>query len=368
MKSDSTHRGSLRHRAAWLLAAATLLASCQPERPTTGPGSTQNYIATSAAITNAGEATPTDNTKVAYYVPNVLKHGTTAPVVVFLHGFQAGDPGLYIAHINHLWHQGYIVIFPMFNTTNAFTDLDQNVMVDRIVRNTNFALANIGAKAELDHVYVYGHSAGAAFGSVFQFNSGITPAGLVLAHPALDTGPVPVPGIVLVNFQAEAPYTTAPVVILTGDQDTIAPPSASVTLHGYLTGAASRIAWEGSHRQPRVPTDQHRPPPAAHDRQRRRHHGLALLLVGARSDARRRRHADVRHGELDEWDGREDAGGARQLSGLGSSQNLPKYPLILAGSRLRSVDCTRVRRTRALEQRIRSVPSRTVLVRERAVN
>ena len=119
MKSDSTHRGSLRHRAAWLLAAATLLASCQPERPTTGPGSTQNYIATSAAITNAGEATPTDNTKVAYYVPNVLKHGTTAPVVVFLHGFQAGDPGLYIAHINHLWHQGYIVIFPMFNTTNG---------------------------------------------------------------------------------------------------------------------------------------------------------------------------------------------------------------------------------------------------------
>lgn len=261
VKSEN-RTGSLRHRAAALLAAAAFLASCQPERPTTGPGSTQNYIATSAAITNAGEATATDNTKVAYYVPNVLKHGTTAPVVVFLHGFQAGDPGLYIAHINHLWHQGYIVVFPMYNTTNAFTDLDQNVMVDRLVRNTNFALANIGTKAELDHVYVYGHSAGAAFGSVFQLNSGITPVGVMLAHPALDTGPVPVPGIVLVNYQVEAAYTTAPVVILTGDQDTIAPPSASVTLHGYLTGAASRIVWEArtdNHEYPPINTDHLQP-------------------------------------------------------------------------------------------------------------
>ncbi len=262
MRSERIRRGSLRHRAAVLLVVTAFLASCQPERPTTGPGSTQNYIATSAAITNSGEATSTDNTKVAYYVPNVLKHGTTAPVVVFLHGFQAGDPGLYIAHINHLWHQGYIVVFPMYNTTNAFTDLDQNVMVDRLVRNTNFALANIGAKAELDHVYVYGHSAGAAFGSVFQLNSGITPAGVMLAHPALDTGPVPVPGIVLVDYQTEAAYTTAPVVILTGDQDTIAPPAASVTLHGYLTGAASRIVWEArtdDHEYPPINTDHLQP-------------------------------------------------------------------------------------------------------------
>lgn len=270
MKSDFMRRGSLRHRAAALLVAAAFLASCQPSRPTTGPGSTQNYIATSAQVTTSGAADANDNTKVTWYVPNVLKNGSSAPVVLFLHGFQAGDPALYIAHIQHLWHQGYIVVFPMYNTTNAFTDLDQNVMVDRIVRNANAAFAAIGAAAELDHLFVYGHSAGAAFGSVYQHNSGRAIAGAVLAHPALDSGPVPVSGIVLVDWANEAPSTTGPVVILTGDQDTLAPPAASVTLHGYLTGAPSKIVWEAL-------TDDHETPPIGTDH-------LQPLTIGGAAD------------------------------------------------------------------------------------
>ncbi len=245
-----------------VLAAALVATSCQPPRPTTGPGSTANYIATTAQVFTSGAASPTDNTKVTWYVPNVLQHGSSAPVVLFLHGFQAGDPALYIAHIQHLWHQGYVVVFPSYNTSNPFNDLDQNLMVDRIVRNSNTAFAALGATAELDNLYVYGHSAGAAFGSVYQLASGITPRGLVLAHPALDSGPVPVPGIILVDFAAEAPATTAPVAILTGDEDTLAPPAASVTLHGFLTGASSRVVWEArtdSQDSPPIHTDHLQP-------------------------------------------------------------------------------------------------------------
>lgn len=270
MKHRARSMSFVRQSTVLVLAAAVFLASCQPPRPTTGPGSTASYIATSAQVSTSGAASPTDNTKVTWYVPNVLKHGTSAPVVLFLHGFQAGDPALYIAHIQHLWHQGYIVVFPSYNTSNPFNDLDQNLMVDRIVRNANTAFTALGASAELDHLYVYGHSAGAAFGSVWQLNSGIAPVGLVLAHPALDSGPVPVPGIVLVDFAGEAPATTAPVVILTGDEDTLAPPSASVTLHGYLTGAPSRVVWEAR-------TDDQESPPIHTDH-------LQPLTIGGAAD------------------------------------------------------------------------------------
>ncbi len=228
-----------------LLVAAMFLAACQPPRPSTGPGSADHYIATSVEVFEQGQQTPTDSTKVTWFVPDVLAGGTSAPVVVYLHGFSAGLPALYRAHIDHLALQGNIVVFPAFNTSSLVNDLDQNVMVDRIVTNVDAALAGLGSLADTDQLYVYGHSAGAAFGSVWEANGGIVPRGLVLAHPSIDLSAIPVPvQVTPVDFAAEAPATTGPVVLLTGDDDTIAAPAEAVELHGYLTGAASREVWE----------------------------------------------------------------------------------------------------------------------------
>lgn len=237
----------MRHRnlAIVVLAATLVLAACQPPQPTTGPGSAEHYIATSVEVVERGEQTATDSTKVTWFVPDVLAGGTSAPVVVYLHGFSAGLPALYRGHIDHLALQGNIVIFPAYNTASLVNDLDQNVMVDRIIANVDAALAELGAVADTSQLFVYGHSAGAAFGSVWEANGGIAPRGLVLAHPSIDLSAVPVPvDITPVDFAAEAPATTGPVVLLTGDDDTIAAPGEAVELHGYLTGVPSRQVWE----------------------------------------------------------------------------------------------------------------------------
>jgi alpha-beta hydrolase superfamily lysophospholipase len=117
--------------------------------------------------------------------------------------------------------------------------------VDRIVANVAVALDALGPAADTSQLYVYGHSAGAAFGSVWEHNGGIAPRGIVLAHPSIDLASIPVPvAVTPVDWAAEAPSTTAPVVVLTGDADTIAAPAESVELFGYLTGARSRVVWQ----------------------------------------------------------------------------------------------------------------------------
>lgn len=47
-----------------------------------------------------------------YYLPDQLKYGSQAQVVVFLHGFVALISNLYQTHIEHVVKQGNIVIFP----------------------------------------------------------------------------------------------------------------------------------------------------------------------------------------------------------------------------------------------------------------
>ena len=225
--------------------AAFMVAACQPLRPSVGPGSTEHHIATTIQVFEQGEQTATGSTKVTWFVPDVLAHGDSAPVVVYLHGFSAGVPGLYRGHIDHLVRQGNIVVFPAYNTTSLANDLDQNVMVDRIVANVDTALGALGTAADTSQLYVYGHSAGAAFGSVWEHNGGIAPKGIVLAHPSIDLSSIPVPvEVTPVDWAAEVPSTTAPVVVLTGDADTIAAPAEAVELFGYLTGAAVRVVWE----------------------------------------------------------------------------------------------------------------------------
>ena len=232
-------------RSLLLAAAVAVVVACQPLRPTTGPGSTESYIAADVAVLEEGEQTPEDSTKVTWFVPDTLSGGDSAPVVVYLHGFAAGVPGLYRGHIDHLVRQGNIVIFPSYNTSNLLNDLDQNVMVDRIVANVAVALDVLGSAADRSELYVYGHSAGAAFGSVWEHNGGIAPQGIVLANPSIDLDSIPIPVTVTpVDWAAEAPSTTSPVVVLTGDADTIAAPAESVELFGYLTGAESRVVWQ----------------------------------------------------------------------------------------------------------------------------
>ena len=83
-----------------------------PERPETGYGSSQGYIASSYSTYETGSANTGDLTW--YFVPDTLRYGQQSSVVVFLHGFAALYPSFYESHLEHLLRQGHIVIFPQF--------------------------------------------------------------------------------------------------------------------------------------------------------------------------------------------------------------------------------------------------------------
>ena len=227
---------------------AIVLAACQPPRPTTGPGSTERYIATSATTTDVGDGNA--GTRVYTFVPNVLKGGAKAPVVVLLHGFELLAPDIYQGLIDHLTKQGIIVIFPAYNKGGfgLLDDSDQNAMQARAIASTTRALDALGTKADRSKVFLFGHSLGGLVAATWTGRGGPAPAGIVLANPSLSAGAgipdfVPVT-VTPIPWASLAPATTAPTVILTGDKDTIAAPSEATTLSTALTGAASRHVYE----------------------------------------------------------------------------------------------------------------------------
>lgn len=233
-----------------VLAAALIVAACQPARQTTGPGSTAGYIATSATETQVGDGTA--GTRVYTFVPNKLKGGTKAPVVVLIHGFQLVAPEIYQGLVDHLTRQGNIVVFPAFNKGGfgITNDTDQNQMLARAVASTNGAIAALGSKADLSKVYLFGHSLGGLIAASWTSAGGVAPAGIVLANPST-AGAAGIPdflsGIVTVTpipWQTKVPATTAPTVILTGDKDTIAPPAESIGIYDKLTAASQRSVYQ----------------------------------------------------------------------------------------------------------------------------
>jgi pimeloyl-ACP methyl ester carboxylesterase len=232
------------------LVAAGALSACQPARPTTGPGSKAGYIATTATRTDTGSGTA--GTRVYTFVPNVLRGGTKAPVVVVLHGFELLAPDIYQGLIDHLNRQGNIVVFPAYNKGGfgIIGDTDQNAMLDRAIASTRSAITALGAKADTSKVYLFGHSLGGLIASTWTGRGGIAPKGIVLANPSTDSGagiPDFVKGLVTVTpiaYQPLVPLTTAPVVILTGSADTIATPAQSTALYDRFTGAAARSVHE----------------------------------------------------------------------------------------------------------------------------
>ena len=241
----------MRHRTllvAVTVIAALVISACQPPRPDSGPGSTAGYIATTSTETDVGSGSA--GTRVYTYVPDVLANGTSAPVVVVLHGFQLLAPDIYGGLIEHLNRQGIIVVFPAYNQGGfgILGDTDQNAMDARAIASANGAIDALGATADRSQVFLFGHSLGGLVASSWTALGGAAPAGLVLANPSTSAG-TGIPDFVPVTvtplpWQALAPSTTAPTVILTGDEDDIAPPSESIALHDAMAAAASRGVWE----------------------------------------------------------------------------------------------------------------------------
>jgi hypothetical protein len=221
-----------------------------PGQPSSGPGSPAGYICDSYALTQSGRIW--DGTLATTFVPTRLKNGNKAPVVVFLHGFLMVAPKIYKDLIDHLVYQGNIVVCAEANVGSPLklmSDTDQNVMMARAVGNAGKGLAMAGAKADMDNLYIIGHSLGGLLSLCWMGSGGPRPRAIVLMNPNTDPSsgmPGFVSGLVKItriDWKARAAAVDVPAVILTGDQDTIAPPSQSCEIYDALVSAPSRAVY-----------------------------------------------------------------------------------------------------------------------------
>lgn len=227
-----------------------------PGLPASGYGSPEFHITDTYTEYRFGSASVGDQTW--YYVPTQLKYGDSAPVVVFLHGFAVLYPSLYRTHIDHLVAQGNIVIFPQFQKATLlgfFAEAgmgqaaDQNLWALRAVESVNVALELLGDQADRNELYLYGHSLGGLIALAWQAHGGIEPTAMVLSHPQVNSQEGIPPfvkaflTIVEIPWRDYAPSITAPVVILNGNEDRIAPLSQSEDILSLLQAAPSKALY-----------------------------------------------------------------------------------------------------------------------------
>ncbi len=220
-----------------------------PGQAASGFGSPENYITSGYSLTTFGSVL--DGSYCYTYEPDQLKNGSSAPVVLFLHGMILLAPEIYQDHITHLCQQGYIVIFPQFQQSilTLMFDMDQRVYLDRAVEAANKALARLGSKVEMDNLVLYGHSLGGLLALSWSDEADAPAArNIVLANPSVDMTaamPVEIPGmdwlmglfIDMIDYEAKAAVTTAPVTLLTGNDDSIAPDWTVVDAYNALVNS-----------------------------------------------------------------------------------------------------------------------------------
>lgn len=238
---------------ALLAGVAAAAGPTQPGQPTSGPGGSGGYIASSVTRYETGSGSA--GTRVWWFVPNRLRNGSSAPVVVYLHGFMLLAPDIYLGHINHLARQGYIVIYPQFNKggiLGLLSDTDQRQMLRRAIDATNVALTALGSKADRSQLHLFGHSLGGLMAGTWEGAGGPRPVSVTVANPSLNAGasiPSFVRGLISItpiDHASLAPANRARTVILTGDADTIASPSEALQFRAEMINAPSRPVFQAT--------------------------------------------------------------------------------------------------------------------------
>ena len=207
-----------------------------------------------------------ENTECWYYVPSVLKNGVDAPVVVFLHGGMFSYPDVYLAHVEHLLSQGYIVIFPRYlkqDPLNVYRDLirdaDQKKYLDRAVAAVNQALSELESVADLDNITIYGHSTGGLLALAWP-NQQWQPKNMLLANTNIDAKAA-MPGFVTsmislkpLPWRKSAGTINYPVVLLCGDEDAIGSCLGSALIYHALRKSPEKAIYQ-------LHSDRHGSPP-----------------------------------------------------------------------------------------------------------
>lgn len=127
----------------------------QPTQPSSGPGGSE-YQYGNVNVTNYGEG----ENQYWIFEPNSPKP-SSAPVIVFLHGWGATTPTFYRAWINHLVREGNIVIYPRYQQdlstpSDNFTPNSIKAVKDAII----VLQSGNHVRPQLDKFALVGHSVG----------------------------------------------------------------------------------------------------------------------------------------------------------------------------------------------------------------
>lgn len=231
-----------------------------PENSTnTSKAVTVNYISPGYKKVTLGNFFDASSGKRCWvFVPHILNKITKATTVLFLHGWLMMAPEIYLAHIEHLVKQGYIVIYPQFDKAYIWgiaTDFDQGEKLKNAIYGINRGIEYLGSKIDMNDIVVYGHSVGGLLTlTLLSGQDGLkvpfTPKALVMANPqvnpmATDDVPGFIKGIITtIDYNSRAALNKCPAIIITGQDDTMATPQMALEIYNSLTSVTSKVVYK----------------------------------------------------------------------------------------------------------------------------
>ncbi|UCE73506.1 MAG: alpha/beta hydrolase fold domain-containing protein [Methanomassiliicoccales archaeon] len=194
------------------LTTSSALAMSGPSQPSEGPGGTDYFH--SKVISNCY-----GSGALQYYLfePDAPKP-STAPLVVFIHGFGGVRPSTYDSWIEHIVKKGNIVVFPVYQSiASSFSNFTSNTL-KAVLDAINKLQEENHVRPELDNFATVGHSVGGILSANIAALAQKSGLPTVRAIMSVQPGKSPLPKI---EDLSKIPSDTLLLAVV-GDRDTIA--------------------------------------------------------------------------------------------------------------------------------------------------
>jgi alpha-beta hydrolase superfamily lysophospholipase len=100
--------------------------------------------------------------------------------------------------------------------------------------------------ADMNDIIIVGHSLGGLLALCWEAGDGIRPRGMILQNPSVTNQNVPAfvrDRMTMLDFNSKAASVKCPVILFSGDADTIAPLGDTMAAYKSLTNASSKILY-----------------------------------------------------------------------------------------------------------------------------
>jgi acetyl esterase/lipase len=160
-----------------------------PTQPTTGPGSSEALF---GGVTTIEQKPPGQLQADSWLfvpsdpLPGTPRAGEGLPLVIFVHGYTATTPDLYLAWIEHLVRRGAVVLYPEYQGATARESAWRQNLLDE-VRSALETMEREGVPVNLTRVAVVGHSLGGVL--AVDYAASAAAAGLPVPTAVMSVAP-----------------------------------------------------------------------------------------------------------------------------------------------------------------------------------